>query len=124
MLYKIDLGSERVMGFRWKGKYDEKGVKQSILQFLPELQSRAKMNVYLEIQEISDVEVRALWEELKFDLKNFRQLTDKIDKVAIVTDEDWLRTISEGSSFVLPGIKVKAFTMAEGEAGKSWIKEA
>jgi len=121
MLHKIDLGSEKAMGFRWEGKYDEKGVKQSILQFLPELQSRAKMNVYLEIQEISDVEARALWDELKFEVKNFKQLTDKIDKIAVVTDESWLRTISEGSSFVLPGIKVKAFTMAESQAGKTWV---
>lgn len=121
MLHKIDLGSDKAMGFRWEGKYDEKGVKQSILQFLPELQSRAMMNVYLEIQEITDVEARALWDELKFDLKNFKQLTDKIDKIAVVTDETWLRNISEGSSFVLPGIKVKAYTMAEKQAGKTWI---
>lgn len=111
------------MGFRWEGKFDEKGVKQSILQFLPELQSRAKMNVYVEIQEISDVEAKALWDELKFDLKNFQQLTDKIDKIAVVTDETWLRTISEGSSIVLPGIKVKAFTMAEKQAGTTWVTE-
>lgn len=123
MLQKIDLGSEKAMGFRWEGKFDEKGVKQSILQFLPELQSRAKMNVYVEIQEISDVEAKALWDELKFDLKNFQQLTDKIDKIAVVTDETWLRTISEGSSIVLPGIKVKAFTMAEKQAGTTWVTE-
>lgn len=121
MLQKIDLGSESAMGFRWEGKFNEKGVKQSILQFLPELQSRAKMNVYLEIQEISDLEARALWDELKFDLKNFKQLTEKIDKIAVVTDESWLRNISEGSSFVLPGIKVKAFTMAEKQAGRTWV---
>ena len=123
MLQKIDLGSEKAMGFRWEGKFDEKGVKQSILQFLPELQSRAKMNVYVEIQEISEVEAKALWDELKFDLKNFQQLTDKIDKIAVVTDETWLRTISEGSSIVLPGIKVKAFTMAEKQAGTTWVTE-
>lgn len=121
MLHKLDLGNEHAVGFSWDGKFDQKAFKQSLVQFLPELQSRSKMNIYLEIYEISDVEARAVWDDLKFSINNFKELTDKIDKVALVTNETWLRNIAESSSILIPGISVKTFTFTEKEAGKSWL---
>lgn len=120
MLHKIDLNSVNAVGFRWEGKYDEKAFKQSVLQFLPELQSRAKMNVYLEVLELSDVEAKALWEEIKFDVKNYKQLLDKIDKIALATDEDWIKNLSKGFGLV-PGISIKTFSLDEKDTAKLWV---
>ena len=92
-----------------------------MVQFLPELQSRAHMDVYMEVYEITDVQARALWDELKFDLQNYRQLSQKIDKVALVTNETWLRNLAVGSASLLPGIRLKAFTFEEKEAAKKWV---
>ena len=121
MLHKIDLGSDRAVGFSWEGEFDVKGFKQSVVQFLPELQSRAHMDVYIEVYEITDVQARALWDELKFDLQNYRQLSQKIDKVALVTRETWLRNLAVGYASLLPGIRLKAFTFEEKEAAKKWV---
>lgn len=122
MLHKINVGDEQVAAFRWEGKYDEKGVKQSFVQFLPELQARSRMNLYLEVVDLKEVEAKALWEEIKFDLRNYREITGKIDIVALVTDMSWLRTLTETSASLIPGIKAKAFTFEEAEAAKAFVK--
>ena len=122
MLHKIDIGDERVAGFRWEGKYDEKGVKQSFVQFLPELQARDKMNVYLEVGSLTEVEAKAIWEEIRFDVSNMREIIGKIDKVALVTDMNWIRSIAETSSAMVPGIRLKAFSFQEADAAKAFVK--
>lgn len=124
MLHKIDIGDENVVSFRWEGKYDEKGVKQSFVQFLPELQARSKMNLYLEVKDLPQVEAKAIWEEIKFDVKNMGEMVNKIDKLALVTDMSWMRTMLETSSSFVPGIKAKAFTFEEAEAAKAFVKSA
>lgn len=122
MLHKIDFEEKHVAGFRWEGKFDEKGFKQSVVQFLPELQMRPKLNVYFEIVNLSEVEAKAIWDEMKFDIQNFKDLQKKIEKVALVTDMSWIRTMAEASSSMIPGISLKAFKFEDTEAAKTWIK--
>lgn len=124
MLHKIDIGDENIVGFRWEGKYDEKGVKQSFVQFLPELQAKSKMNLYLEVKDLPEVEAKAIWEEIKFDVQHMREILSKIDKLALVTDMSWMRTMTETSSSFVPGMKAKAFTFEEAEAAKAFVKSA
>jgi hypothetical protein len=122
MLHKIEFEEEHVAGFRWEGKFDEKAFKQSLVQFIPELQMRSKLNLYCEVVNLTEVEAKAIWEEIKFDVRNFSDLQSKIEKVALVTDMSWMRTAAEASSTVVPGISLKAFKFEEAEAAKMWIK--
>ncbi len=122
MLHKIDFEEEHVAGFRWEGKFDEKAFKQSLVQFLPELERRSKLNIYAEVVDLTEVEAKALWEGIKFDIKNFNRILKKIDKVAYVTDIGWMRTMAEGIYSIIPGVKFKAFEFKEAEAAKTWIK--
>ena len=122
MLHKISFEEEHVAGFRWEGKFDEKAFKQSLVQFLPELQMRPKLNIYMEIVSLTEVEAKAIWNEMKFDVQNFKDLQEKIEKVALVTDMSWIRTMAEASSSVIPGIRLKSFKFDEAEAAKTWIK--
>lgn len=123
MLHKIDIGDEHVVGFRWEGEFDEKAFKQSLVQFLPELQSRSKMNIYFELVDIGNFEAKAVWEDIKFGFNNMKELKDKIEKVALVTDKDWVRNIAETSYKFIPGIKLKSFTFQESEAAKLFVRE-
>jgi hypothetical protein len=44
------------------------------------------------------------------------------DRVAVVSDEDWLRPALKALSFLLPG-KTKAFRVADLAGAKSWLGE-
>jgi hypothetical protein len=44
------------------------------------------------------------------------------DRVAVVSDETWMRPAMRALSFLLPG-KAKAFPVAELETAKAWVAE-
>jgi hypothetical protein len=44
------------------------------------------------------------------------------ERVAVVSDEDWMRPALSALSFLMPG-KAKAFRTAEVAAAKSWLSE-
>ncbi len=113
MLHKLELGGEKMVAFGWEGVFDEKGFKQSLLQFILELKMRSKMNLFLEVANLTQVEAKGLWEEIKYDVKNMKELTSKIDKVALVTDLSWMRTLASTYSALIPGIRLKTFKFEE-----------
>jgi hypothetical protein len=45
-----------------------------------------------------------------------------LDRVAVVSDEDWVRPALRALSFLLPG-KAKGFRVREREAAKAWPGE-
>jgi hypothetical protein len=45
------------------------------------------------------------------------------ERVAVVTDEDWVRPALRALSFLLPG-KAKAFRVRDLESAKAWVAEA
>lgn len=123
MLHKLDIGDENVAAFRWEGKLDEKAVKQSMVQFLPELQSRHRFNIYLEITDIDGVEAKALWDDMKYSFNSLSELRNKVDKIALVTDKSWISSLAETSYKFIPGLKLKAFNFSETETAKTFVKE-
>ena len=46
----------------------------------------------------------------------------KFDRVAVVSDEDWIRPAMRALSFLLPG-KAKAFPVQDLADAKSWLAE-
>lgn len=123
MLHKLDIGDEKVVAYRWEGAFDEKGAKQSLVQFIPELNMHSKLNLYIEVVNLTEVEAKALWEGIKYDMMNINELTGKIEKISLVTDLDWMRNLASTSSAFIPGIRLKAFKFEESEAARAFVKE-
>lgn len=121
MLQKLTLGTKDVVAFRWEGNFDKKAFDQAMDQFLPELKARDKFNIYLEIVELGEVEANAVWQDIKFYSGNFSSLVSKIDKVALVTDNSWLKNLAETSYKLVPGIELKAFPYKEQDVARHWI---
>lgn len=123
MLSKLDIGNDKVGAFRWEGDFDEKAFIQAMVQFLQEFQSRNKMNLYLEIADLDDADVQAVWKDLKFSAQNMNELRDKIDKVALVTNKEWIGNLAEMSYKFIPDIKLKSFNFAETETARLFVQE-
>lgn len=123
MLRKLDIGNEDVVAFRWEGKFDEKAFNQAMVQFLQEFQSRHKMNIYLEVVDLDGFDAQAVWKDLKFSFNNMSDLRKKIDKIALVTNKDWISNLAEMSYKFIPDIKLKAFDFTETETAKLYLQE-
>lgn len=122
MLQKLDLGTHNVVAFRWEGDFDVQAFEQAMAKFLPELKSRKRMNVYLEVANVGKFEAAAVWEDIKFGFKNMKELRDKIDRIALVTDESWVRTLADTTYKFIPGIKMKSFPFKEIQEARSFVQ--
>ena len=105
MLSKLEIGDDNVVAFRWEGDFDKQAFDQAMVQFMQELESRDKMNFYFEIADLNDFDAQAVWKDLKFSIKNMDELRNKIDKIALVTNKDWISNLAEMSYKFIPDIK-------------------
>jgi hypothetical protein len=122
MLQKLDLGTDKVVAFRWEGDFNVEAFEQAMKKFLPELKSRERMNVYLEVASIGKFEAAAVWEDIKFGFKNMKELRDKVDKIALVTDEGWVRTLADTTYKFIPGIKMQSYAFADLKEARTFVQ--
>ena len=74
--------------------------------------------LYLLGPEARDVESDAMSADTGFRMRH----ATSFDRVAVVSDEDWMRPALRALSFLLPG-KAKGFRVRELEAAKAWLAE-
>ena len=74
--------------------------------------------LYLLGPEARDVESDAMSADTGFRMRH----ATSFDRVAVVSDEDWMRPALRALSFLLPG-KAKGFRVRELEAAKAWLGE-
>ena len=74
--------------------------------------------LYLLGPEASDVEGDAITADTGFRARH----ASSFERVAVVSDEDWMRPALRALSFMLPG-KAKGFAVRDLAAAKSWLAE-
>lgn len=121
MLRKLTFSDDKVLAFRWEGEFNKEAFDQAMNEFLPEFKTRDRFDIYLELLDISGVESKAVWDDLKFYSGNAKELVKKIDKVALVTDNSWIKNIAETSYKLVPGIELKSFKLDESDVARQWV---
>ena len=107
-----DLVEVRVEGKLTRESY------QLFVPFLEEVIEReGKIRVLFEMVDFHGWTAGALWDDLKFDLKHFRD----IERLAIVGEKKWQKGMAV---FCKPftTAKVKAFDVSELEEARSWLR--
>lgn len=125
MLRKIDLGLkyENTLAYRWEGDFDKEAFDRAMNEFLPEMKSRDRFNIYIEVVDIGGLDANAVWKDVKFYATNAKELAKKIDKIALVTDNSWLKNLAETSYKLIPGIELKAYHLKEQEVAREWVNK-
>jgi len=123
MVIKLDLEQNNVLALRIEGELDHESFMEVVKDMEEEFEDQDHFRLYLEVPELEHVEFRTIWDSLKFALTHFRQYVKQIDRIAVVSDEKWLRWVTEVENKLMPSISEKAFTFAEVELAREWIKE-
>ena len=90
--------------------------------FLPEterlIQQHGKLRVLFDMRDFHGWEMAALWKDIKFDLKHFRDF----ERLAMVGDSKWEQWMA---TFCKPftTAKIRYFDHSEADAAKQWIEE-
>ncbi|MBT2687394.1 STAS/SEC14 domain-containing protein [Bacillus sp. ISL-47] len=77
-----------------------------------------KFNILAIMTDVDGTTFQGATEGVKFDIKRWKQF----DKFAVVSDKDWIGTVSKLSNY-LPGITVEYFEGHQLEEAWMWIKK-
>ncbi len=91
-------------------------------QFVPHFEQLVrqfgKIRVLFDMTHFQGWEARALWDDIKFDVKHFND----IERLAMVGEKKWQEWMA---TFCKPftTAKIKYFEQTQGEAARAWIQE-
>ena len=81
------------------------------------LQSRDKLRLlYLLGDDVTGFSAGAAWQDTKVGMEH----VTRWEKIAVVTDKDWLRHSVDIFGYLIPG-EIKGFTMADETEARAWI---
>lgn len=121
MIQQLALGNEKVMAWRIEGKIDQAEYGSVIKTLENKMDTSDKLNVYVEVPKMPGITLPAIWDGVKSGLANLKKYNNRLNKVAVVTDKEWLQTMSEIENRIFPGIDERSFSMEEAEEAKRWI---
>ncbi len=82
------------------------------------LARHGKVRLYYELGGSFDgIDAGAAWEDLKIGLEHLRRW----ERIAVVTDVNWIRMTLNAFRFVVPG-KLRVFDLRHLEEARAWIK--
>ncbi len=81
------------------------------------LQTNEKVRLYYETAaDFAGIDPSAVWEDTKVGMGHLLRW----ERVAVVTDEDWIKHTMKFFSFMIPG-ELRVFPTAQAAAAKEWI---
>jgi len=119
MIDILEGSSAKTIGIRLHGKLLHKDYQE----FIPRLESliaeHGKIRVYFEMTEFEGVELRAFWDELKFDIKN----CTKVERCTVVGNRSWEKWATLMSKAIFIKADLRYFDVSESEDAWKWVNE-
>lgn len=109
-----------VLAFTCKDHVTKRDYETVLIPAVQEaLQQQGKIRLYYQIDpNFLGIEPDAIWEDFKVGMEHVLRW----ERIAVVTDVDWIRHTIRAFSFVLPG-EVKIFPANEQAKAREWILE-
>lgn len=84
------------------------------------LKEHDKIRLYYETAaDFAGIEPSAVWEDFKTGMEHFTRW----ERIAVVTDVEWIKHTMQAFSFVMPG-ELKVFPRAEITEARAWIESS
>ena len=110
-----------VVGFAAKGRVTRQDYESVLIPRLAQaLRRPGKIRCYYELgNEFSGMDSGAMWEDFKIGVEHLTRW----DRVAVVTDVDWIRRAMNMFRFLMPG-EFRVFATSEAAEARRWVAAA
>jgi len=110
-----------VLALRVQGHVSREDVDRCFELLTENLENHPKIGLYIEITSLTGFDTEALQEDFKRGWALLDKL-DRFDRVAVVSDQTWIRWASRIESALLPGISYRTYTLAERKQALDWVQ--
>lgn len=94
--------------------------KEDYLSIIPTLEAKmkqfGKIRFYAEVENLGMPTLSALWEDIKFDYKHYRDFSH----VAVVGEPDWMASLTKLTAPLVPA-EVRVFGNEEKSTAMQWL---
>jgi SpoIIAA-like len=118
MIEQLKDFPDNVVAFMCHGRVTRQDYDATLVPAVAQaLKSRDKVRLYYEIAgDFSGIEPSAVWTDFKVGMEHFTRW----ERMAVVTDIDWIKHTMQFFSFMLPG-EMKIFPLSEATQARAWI---
>ena len=113
-----EMSGDDLVAVRVSGRLEH----DDYLTFIPRLEAvireRGAVRCLIDISEMDSIQLRAVWDELSFDLKHAAE----VSRCAVVGNHRWQRWATDLSRFVFRNAQIRFFSPEEMEAASAWIR--
>jgi hypothetical protein len=120
MISILDLGLD-VLAYSVDGKVHSADIERVFQELDVRLAAGQPFSVYAEVVSIPGITLPALLKDIKGAAQRVNTL-GRLEKAALVTDNQWLRMAVPFDDKVIRGVQVRVFRMKDREAAKVWIR--
>jgi hypothetical protein len=109
-----------VVGVRLAGKVDKEDYEQTLIPAVNAMiEAHGKVRLlYVLDDDFDGYSLGAMWQDTKLGMGNFREW----ERIAVVTDADWLEKAVQAFGWVMPG-EVRAYDDDDLEEARTWVTE-
>lgn len=121
MIKKLEISNQKIFAYRVEGKITESEVKEVLQDIQNGINTLDHFNLYVEVNEMGEVELAALKERFSFIFSNYKSLVHKVKKVSLVSDKNWLQKLAQGIYYLIPKIEQKSFSFEEKDQARQFV---
>jgi hypothetical protein len=112
-----------VLGFRLSRKLTRDEYQELIRPIYDALERGEKLSLYVELPgDFDGLDLGALWDDLKAAGSVGLEHRSSWQKMAVVTDKDWIRHGAAVFGPLAPG-ELRVFDLAEADQARAWVSE-
>ncbi|HEY7397091.1 MAG TPA: STAS/SEC14 domain-containing protein [Gaiellaceae bacterium] len=120
MVEPIDGMARGTLGFRLSGRITRDEYFQILDPIKAQLERGEKVSFLIDAgEDFHGLDVGALWEDVKVAGSVGLKYRESWERLAVVTDKDWMRHGIAAFGWVIPG-EIRVFEPGELEAAKAW----
>ena len=120
MIEQLTDFPSNVVAFVCKGRVTKSDYDAVLVPaVLNALRTHDKVRLYYETDaDFAGFDLGAAWEDFKIGMQHFTRW----DRVAVVTDIEWIKHMTRFFGFLMPGTMVKLFSRSDATQARDWIR--
>ncbi|MBW1883547.1 MAG: STAS/SEC14 domain-containing protein [Deltaproteobacteria bacterium] len=114
-----EWNGEGVVALQASGKLIHAGYERFVPKLEGAIQKYGAIRCLIDITELGGIELRAGWDELRFDLKHATQ----VSRCGVVADRAWERWATAATDPIFRKADIRFFERSEFEQTAAWVRE-
>lgn len=117
MIFELKIFRDDTMGFLCSGRVTKRDYQTVLLPAVrAALAAHPRIRIYYETTGDFSLDAGAVWEDFKLGIEHLTRW----ERLAVVSDVEWLRHAVRTFGFLMPG-RVRLFPGAQAELARAWV---